>query len=218
MRVAFATGRAPPLDSLALTWPRDRAAAELAYGLSATVLEYLVEESGTRGLEVLLARLPEVGFDRALRTTYGVTAGQLERDWQKYVKKRYGWLLVLSHSLIFWSALSVVLVVMVMIRRRRDRDALARLRAREDPDHPAYWLESGFPPPRRVEGPARASWTGGTPSRRTSWTAGPPSVRWLKPMTPIRSQRLDGEETPDQGGSKGGASEYNPEGPEEPEE
>jgi hypothetical protein len=218
LRVAFATGRAPPLDSLALRWPRDRAAAELAYGLSATVLEYLVEESGTRGLEVLLARMPEVGFDRALRTTYGVTAGQLEQDWQKYVKKRYGWLLVLSHSLIFWSALSVALVVMVMIRRRRDREALARLRAREDPDHPAYWLGADHPPARRIEGRASASWTGWAPSRRESWTAGPPAVTWLKPLAPVPSQRSETEEVRDEGGSKRGASEYNSEGPEEPEE
>jgi hypothetical protein len=219
LRVAFATGRAPPLDSLALAWPRNRAAAELAYGLSATVLEYLVEESGTRGLEVLLARLPEMGFDRALRTTYGVTAGQLEQDWQKYVKKRYGWLLVLSHSLIFWSALSVVLLVMVLIRRRRDREALARLRAREDPDHPAYWLDAGLPPPtRRTQGRAVGSWTGGVPSRQASWTAGPPSATWPKPLAPVPSRQSDPEGAPAEGGSKRGASEYKTEAPEEPEE
>lgn len=140
LRVAFATGRAPSLDSLELGWPRGRADAELAYGLAATVVEYLVEESGERGLEVLLARWPDLGFERALRQTYGVTSGQLERDWQKYVKGRYGWLLVLSHSLVFWSGLSVALLVMVMIRRRRDREAMARLRATEGPDQPAWWI------------------------------------------------------------------------------
>ncbi len=215
LRVAFATGRAPPLDSLALAWPRGRASAELAYGLSATVLEYLVEESGTRGLEVLLARIPEFGFDRAVRSTYGVTVGQLERDWQKYVKKRYGWLLVLSHSLIFWSALSLVLVVMVIIRRRRDREALARLRAREDPDHPAYWLEAGLAsPPPLIRGRGAASWTAGSPSRRASWTTGHPPPSWSRPLTPSEPAAEGG---PGGSGSMGGSSEYNDEGPEEPE-
>ena len=158
LRVAFATGRAPPLDSLALGWPRDRASAELAYGISATVIEYLVMESGERGLELLLARWPDMGFDRALRSTYGVTAGQLERDWQKYVKRRYGWLLVLSHSLLFWSALSVVLLGLVLIRRRRDREGMARLRAREGPDHPAFWMG-----PEEAEG-SNPSWTGYHPT------------------------------------------------------
>lgn len=168
LRVAFATGRAPPLDSLALRWPRGRADAELAYGLSATVLEYLVEESGVRGLEVLLARWPDVGFEAALRRTYGVTSGQLERDWQKYVKSRYGWLLVLSHSLVFWSVLSVALVVMVLIRRRRDRMALARLRAGEGPDQPAYWAD---PPSADAAWGSLGSmsWTGRSPPATRPW-------------------------------------------------
>ncbi|MFC1575052.1 hypothetical protein ACFL5A_00195 [Gemmatimonadota bacterium] len=42
LRVAFAMGQAPPLDSLILDWPRDRASAELAYLLSATAVEYMV--------------------------------------------------------------------------------------------------------------------------------------------------------------------------------
>lgn len=140
LRVALATGSAPPLDSLTLEWPRGRAGADLAYLLSATALEYLAGESGERGLSVLLSRWRTGSdFDEAFRRTYGVTLGQFEEDWRAYVKERYGWLFVLSHSLIFWLVLSVLLVVMVWIRRRRNRQAMARLRARELPDRPAFW-------------------------------------------------------------------------------
>lgn len=140
LRIAFATGRAHSLDSLSLSWPRDRASAELAYMLSATAVEYLVYASGERGLELFLSAWREAGsFDRAIRRVYGVTQGQFEEDWRGYVKNRYGWFLVVTHSLVFWLFLTLVLLVMVWIRRRRNRLAMARLRATEPPERPAYW-------------------------------------------------------------------------------
>ncbi len=143
LRVAFAMGRAPPLDSLVLAWPRDRASAELAYLLSATAVEYLVAESGERGLELLLQRWREErSFPAAFRRVYGVTLGQFEEDWKKYVKRRYGWLFVLSHSTAFWLVLTLALLLMARVRKKRNREAMARLRATEPPDQPAYWAHA----------------------------------------------------------------------------
>ncbi len=142
LRVAFALGRAPPLDSLVLAWPRDQASASLAYLLSATAVEYLIAESGERGLRIFLERWRSVrSFDRALRNTYGLTLGQFEEDWKVYVRRRYGWLFVVSHSSIFWLSLALALLLMVRVRRRRNREAMARLRASEPPDRPEYWSE-----------------------------------------------------------------------------
>ena len=107
-----------PLDSLTFSWPRDEARARTAYLLSATTVEYLVVEGGPRALEVLLRRWKDDGnFERAFRTTFGATTGQFEEDWRRYVEDRYGWLFVLSHSAVFWMALSLVLVAMVVVRR-----------------------------------------------------------------------------------------------------
>jgi hypothetical protein len=143
LRVAFALGNAPPLDSLALAWPRDPVSANLAYLLSATAVEYLVRESGERGLGLFLDRWrSERSFDRAFRNTYGLTLGQFEEDWKVYVRKRYGWLFVLSHSSVFWLSMALALLVLMRIRRGRDREAMARLRAGEPPDRPAYWQEA----------------------------------------------------------------------------
>lgn len=140
LRVALASG-SPSLDSLTLSWPRSRTGAEIAYLLSATTLEYLVQPSGERGLELLLERWKDTGsFERAFRTTFGMTSGQFERNWRRYVKERYGWLFVLSHSAIFWMALTLAMLVMVRLRRGRNREALARLRATEPPEDPAYWV------------------------------------------------------------------------------
>ena len=159
LRVAMAGGRTPPLDSLSLGWPADRASAEIAYMLSATAVEYLMAESGERGLAIFLNRWREGrSFETALRTTFGVTSGQLEGDWSKYVRRRYGWLLVLSHSVVFWAILGAMLTAMLFLRRRRNRLAMARLRATELPDDPAYWLQRESRPRIDQDGLVEVSW------------------------------------------------------------
>ena len=148
LRVALAFGEAPQLDSIALDWPRDRVPAEVAYLLSASVVQYLVGASGTSGLEAFLAEWKRAqSFDAALRGVYGGTVAQLENDWRKWVKRRYGWLAVLADSAIFWFALSVGLLAMFVVRRRYRREQMARLRAGEPPDSPEYWREAGEPGP-----------------------------------------------------------------------
>lgn len=147
LRIAIARGKAD-LDSLEVAWPRSAADASLAYLLSATAVEYLVSRSGTRGLEVLLRRWADGGdMDDAFRRTYGVTLSQFEKGWTKYVRKRYGWLYVLSHSILFWLVGGLALLGLVHIRRGRDRERLARLRASELPDSPAFWMEQNLPHP-----------------------------------------------------------------------
>lgn len=142
LRIQFATGDAPSLDSLTLRWPSARAQAETAYLLSASAITYLLGESGARGMEVFLERWnQERSFDSAFRTTFGVTPGQFEEDWRKHVKDRYGWLFLMSHSAVFWGVVALVLLSLVYIRDGRNREKMARLRAGELPDLPAFWIE-----------------------------------------------------------------------------
>jgi len=141
LRVLLALGQAPPMDSLTLRWPTGREEARTAYLLAASAVTYLLEPGGERGLEIFMERwLSQRSFDAALRSTFGFTAGQLEQDWARHVRARYGWLFVLSHSALFWSVLALVLLVMVGMSRTRNREKLARLRATEPPDQPAYWV------------------------------------------------------------------------------
>jgi hypothetical protein len=158
LRVAIALNRAPPLDSLELGWPRDRAAAEVAYLLAGSAVAYLARSGGPEGLGLFLQRWRDSGrFEEALRRTYGVTVGQLEEDWAKHVRQEYGWLLVITRSAIFWAFLVAVLAVMLTIRRRFNRERMARLRAVEPPDAPAWWEPSvdlpGRNNPGRMEPP-----------------------------------------------------------------
>jgi hypothetical protein len=130
------------LESMAISWPRGEARARTAYLLSATTIEYLVVQSGPRALEVLFRRWKDVeNFEEAFRGTFGVTTSQFEEDWRRYVRSRYGWLFVLSHSAVFWMVMSLVMLALVVVRKRVRLESMARLRAGEVPDEPSYWLE-----------------------------------------------------------------------------
>jgi hypothetical protein len=152
LRVLIAAGRAPSMDSLALGWPRDREEARTAYLLAASAVTYLLEAGGEDGLRIFLDRWrTERSFESAFRQTFGLTTGQFEEDWKQHVRRRYGWLFMLSHSAVFWLLLALVLLFMVRGRQRRNREKLARLRAGELPDTPAFWREDFEPP--GAEGP-----------------------------------------------------------------
>lgn len=142
LSVALAFGGAPPLDSISIGWPRERVPAEVAYLLSASVVHYLVESSGTDGLEAFFQAWKESGsFEEGMRDVYGAAPEQLEVAWRKWVKRRYGWLLLLSHSSVFWLLLAGALAAMFFVRRRHRREQMARLRAGEPPDAPAFWSQ-----------------------------------------------------------------------------
>lgn len=147
LRMLLALGKAPAMDSLTLDWPRGRTEADAAYLLAASAVGYLLHGSGERGLEVFLERWRQQGaFDPALRLTFGVSPGQMEEDWRAWVRSNYGWLFVLSRSAVFWMAMALVLLFLMRSRQSRNRDHLARLRAGELPDAPAFWEgEDGEP-------------------------------------------------------------------------
>lgn len=140
LRMAFVREDSPPLDSLTLQWPVGESQARLAYLLSASAIAYLVDRSGERGLRIFLERWREqVDFDAAFRDVYGLTVGQFEEDWRAYVKRTFGWTVILGHSLFFWLVAAVILIVLWFIRRKRDRARMEALEAAEIPDDPAYW-------------------------------------------------------------------------------
>jgi len=140
LRIALATNDSLSLNGLTLRWPGGRSDAEMAYLVSATVVDYLVEQSGERGLRIFIERWAETGrFEEALRLTYGLSSSRLEEDWVAWAKDRYGWLYVLTRSGIGWGLLAGLLLALVWARRRYRKDQMAALRAREIPDAPDWW-------------------------------------------------------------------------------
>lgn len=141
LRLAFAFGRAPHLDSLALDWPRTEPDARIAYLLATSAVADLVDRGGVLALERFLTRWKEAGdIEPALRRTYGLGLAQFEHAWGKAVRKRYGWTYFLSHSIVFWFLCTFLFLALYWRRRRRDLLRLERLRATEPPDSPAYWM------------------------------------------------------------------------------
>jgi len=143
LRLAFALNRAPPLDSISLDWPRRRADAGIAYLLAFTTVTYLLEHGGgERGLTIFLERWRSSGsLESALRSTYGLTLAQFEHEWLQDVENRYGWALLLTHSITFWTPLGLIVLLMTIRKRRDLLRRIEELRAIEPPDSPAYWLE-----------------------------------------------------------------------------
>jgi hypothetical protein len=146
LRIAFARQRGPMLDSLELSWPVMSSDARVAYLLAASVVEYLVRESGPHALALFLQRWRATQhFEQALASTYGLSLDQLEIHWRRDVKKRYGWLAVVTQTSVAFTIMAVLVLVLYFIRRRRDRARLAILKATEPPDEPAYWEEREIP-------------------------------------------------------------------------
>jgi hypothetical protein len=128
LRVAFMLGRAPPLDSLALGWPRTAGRARLAYLLSATMVDHLRRRTGDEGFALLLENWRREGtLDQAVRTTWGMTMGQLEDEWRKDVRRRYGWLSIAANVGIVWFVVMVLGFIALIPRRRRNRARMAQM-------------------------------------------------------------------------------------------
>lgn len=133
IRLALARGHAPVLDSLTLSWPRWEARARLAYLLSASAVRFLASRgSGEPAFAAFLRTWRREGdVDAAMRVTYQITLGQFEKEWRAMVKRRYGWLLALSQSVVFWAVLALLFVIVGTARRRYDRRRLEAMRAED---------------------------------------------------------------------------------------
>lgn len=128
LRLAILLGQVPALDSLGLEFGRQRIAADKGYLLSYTAVDYMQRLGGASGFAQLLRRWRELGgLDPALRRTYGITLGQFERMWRRDLRQRYGWLLLLTQTLVFWSVLTIMLIVLGYWKRKRDRRKLLAL-------------------------------------------------------------------------------------------
>ena len=98
--------------------------------LSYTAVEYLYRLGGARGFARLLEAWRAQGdLDAAIRRTYGLTLGQFERMWRRDVGRRFGWLLVLAQTAVYWTLLTILLLVMGYWKKRRDKRKLAALEA-----------------------------------------------------------------------------------------
>lgn len=130
LRLAMLLGQAPPLDSLELSWPASAGRARLAYLLSATMVDHLRRRTGEEGFALLLENWRREGsLDAAVRLTWGMTMGQLEAEWRREVRSRYGWLSVAANLGAIWFVAMLLGFLALIPRRRRNRARMAAMDA-----------------------------------------------------------------------------------------
>jgi hypothetical protein len=132
IRLALARGSAPRLDSLALAWPREEGRARLAYLLSASAVRHLATSRGEPAFAAFMESWRASGsFDGAMRSVYQMTPSQFEREWRAMVRRRYGWLLALSQTAVFWFGFAALVILLSSLRRQRNRERMEALRREE---------------------------------------------------------------------------------------
>ncbi len=154
LRFAILQGRLPALQSLSLDFARSRISADHAYLLSYTAVAFLYRLGGAEGFARFLERWRELGDpDSAMRRTYGLTLGQFERLWRRDVGRRFGWLLVLAQTAVFWTIMTILLLVLGYWKKQRTRrklEALEAAVAAQEPLEGADWPDGGL-----IDGPRR---------------------------------------------------------------
>lgn len=130
LNIELARGVRMNLDDVDRALRGGRGDAATGYALAATAVLVLHRWGGERGLEPLLAALPQAeSFDAAVRASYHVTVDDFEARWQRDVRSRYGWVTWAVAMGMVWTAIGALLVALVVIRRRRDRAKRAALEA-----------------------------------------------------------------------------------------
>ena len=119
---AMVRGRVPTLIQLNRHLRSGAASARASYALATTAVLYLERLGRERGLRPLMRALELTpDFDQALRRTYGLTLDQFEGRWQRELRGRYGWLLLVTSFSVFWSVVAGLFLALWVRRRRRDR-------------------------------------------------------------------------------------------------
>jgi hypothetical protein len=132
IRLALMRGNAPMLDSLTLAWPREEGSARLAYLLSASAVRHLATSRSEEAFTAFMQTWREgASFDAAMRSVYQMTPTQFEREWRAMVRRRYGWMLALSQTAVFWLGIAVLVLVLGTLRRQRNRERMEALRREE---------------------------------------------------------------------------------------
>lgn len=135
----------PDLAELDGPFPRSGERASLAYLLSFTAVDRLLE-GRERRLVTLTAFMRETGdFGRAFLLTFGETEDEFTSRIETDLESRYRKTAVLVHSSPYWLSLAGLFLLVYFLKRRRARRKVARWEAGEGMNGPR---ESGEGPRR----------------------------------------------------------------------
>lgn len=114
VEAAMAEDRLFPLAVLCGSFPRDGAAARLAYAQSASVVNYLRETHGTRKIQSLLAAYAEgISCEAGVKRVLGMSLEELDAKWRTDLAGEEQGLRVLEDSAV-WLVLWMLTIVLVL--------------------------------------------------------------------------------------------------------
>ena len=115
-----------PLEQLSVGLPEDQYQAELAYAQSFSLVSYIKTGLGPEALPRFIRGL-SYGLDTetALRQATGFGLKDLERRWKEDLKKRYGWIPIVTSFFSLWFLASLLFLLSYWLKRRRAKRKLA---------------------------------------------------------------------------------------------
>lgn len=104
--------------------------ASWSYAMAHRIVSELRELGGDAGLARFFVEWESTNsFEKALRSSYGMTGEAFEKHWQSQTRRRYGALALVTNVSAVVGLLSLALVPLVVQRRKRDRARLDAMRA-----------------------------------------------------------------------------------------
>ena len=110
-----------PLDELWVRFPENEAESRLAYAESFSVIAFLVSRHGHQRFQEFISALREEEFETAYRRVYGTGLGSMEREWRRFVERRYHWIPLVTGGTAFWMLTLGVFFLSLAARRRKSR-------------------------------------------------------------------------------------------------
>jgi hypothetical protein len=127
---AILSGRTIPMRALSAGFPRDAERLTLAYEQSKSFVLFLVGRFGREGIVRMLERMRQgLSVERALESSFSVSLVELERDWQRSLRKRMTWFVYVSYHLYeilfaLMALISIAAAVKLVLRRRALREEM----------------------------------------------------------------------------------------------
>jgi hypothetical protein len=126
-----------PLDELWSSFPGNEAGSRLAYAQSFSVIAYLHTRFGRDRFHAFMGNLRDRDFEKAFRLSYGFSLGVMEREWRRYVHRRYSWVPLATGGTAFWMLIVGVFFLALFFRRRKDRLLHLQWEEEERPPRPS---------------------------------------------------------------------------------
>lgn len=130
------------LEALDRGFPRDAAAASLAYAQSSDLIAYLRAEYGAKSVRVLTREMAQgAGIHRAVREATGLWLAELDEEWRGRLEQGPGplWLTGFLAEDGFWFLTGALAVVALGLAFRRRRQQMADYRRDEEAREALIW-------------------------------------------------------------------------------